>query len=100
MYASRIRNNADRFCRNPYFLHSVCTANAGLVADTQSLGGYRHGTSSKASFLLGDNVTISEYGKRRKSRKQVSEGGFDYGQPVAGAPKIRKKVRPFSAPRH
>ena len=24
-----IRTNGDRFCRNPYFLHSVCTSSAG-----------------------------------------------------------------------
>ena len=25
-----IRKNGDRFCRNPYFLNSICTNNAGL----------------------------------------------------------------------
>ena len=78
----------------------MCTANAGLVADSTSLGAYRPGTSSKASFLYGDNVTLSEYGKKRKSKKQVSEGGLDYMNPMGGAPRLRKKVRPFSAPRH
>ena len=80
----------------------MCTANAGLGADQMSLGAYRPGTSSKASFLYGDNETLSGYGKKRKSRKQTSEGGLDYfGPPTGGAPKLRsKKVRPFSAPRH
>ena len=71
------------------------------MTDSISLGAYRPQTSSKASFFYGENVTLSEYGKKRKSRaKQASEGGLDYIQPMGGAPKLRKKVRPFSAPRH
>lgn len=106
-----ITQNSDRFCRNPYFLHSVCSVNAGLPQHLENMSSYgraRAGASSKTSYMpYVDNQTISEYGmmgrqSRRKSRisKQSSQvGTFDVG-PMGEVPRIRKRVRPFSAPRH
>jgi len=34
--AGRISQNGDRFCRNPYFLHSVCTQEVATVSKIQS----------------------------------------------------------------
>jgi hypothetical protein len=48
-----IQGNGDRYCKNPYFLHSICTENTpNEVASTQ----------------YGGMKTISEY-KPRKSKK-------------------------------
>jgi len=107
-----ITQNSDRFCRNPYFLHSVCSVNAGLPQHLDNMSSFngraRAGASSKSSYMpYGDNHTISEYGmmgrqSRRKSKasKQSSQvGTFDMG-PIGEVPRIRKRVRPFSAPRH
>ncbi len=30
-----IRHNGDRYCKNPYFLHSVCTSNGPTKAFTE-----------------------------------------------------------------
>lgn len=101
-----MRANADRFCRNPYFLHSVVSANAG--ADNMSYKTFNKGTS-KMSGVYPDAVTMSEYGgfkmnskRRSKASRMGSEGGFDTGMGAyGGVPNLRKKkIRPYSAPRH
>ena len=101
-----IRVNADRFCRNPYFLHSVVSANAGM--DNMSYRTFNRGTSSKMSGVIPDAVTMSEYGgfklnskRRSKASKMGSEGAFDMGLGgYGGVPRLKKKIRPYSAPRN
>ena len=114
-----IRKNSDRFCKNPYFLNSICTNAAGLqgpggvgTSTNRSLnrqGG--HAASSKAFstyYNEGEKRTISDFGKRKRSKKMLTSKASDsnfaydqYGQLVP--PKLgggRRKIRPFSAPRH
>ena len=110
-----IRKNSDRFCKNPYFLNSICTNNAGLqgvaVSSNRSLrrlGG--QASSSKAFstyYAEGDKRTISDFEKRKRSKKLLTSkasdsnfAGDQYGQ--LAPPKLggKKKIRPFSAPRH
>ncbi len=64
----------------------------------------RAGASTKTSHF-GDNVTISEYGnykvssKRRSKASKLSQGHYEGMQ--GGVPNLRKrKIRPYSAPRH
>lgn len=70
-----IRKNSDRFCRNPYFLHSICTTKAGLAGPyTESGSLYRgKGASSSKAFSTyyagNDNRTISEYGGRKRGKR-------------------------------
>ena len=71
-----IRKNSDRFCRNPYFLHSICTTKAGLVGPYTESGslhkGGRGASSSKAFstyYAGGDNRTISEFRVRKKNKR-------------------------------
>ena len=98
-----IRTNGDRYCKNPYFLHSICT--------NQSTNGNPSKAFTEVGSVQGfgtyyaDNKTISEYGaigSKRKSRRglnsKASESNF---QGVVRPPKLReKKQRPYSAPRH
>lgn len=71
-YQNMIRKNGDRYCRNPYFLHSVCSTNAGpAYTDLGSI-------QAKGSYYAMDHRTISEYGAgtsglgtRRKSRRYL-----------------------------
>ena len=84
----------------------------GPYTDSGSLNrGDRGQTSSKAfsTYYAGaDNRTISEFGGRKRGKKgtmltsKASESNFgndQFGQMLP--PKIgRKKIRPFSAPRH
>ena len=88
-----IQGNGDRYCRNPYFLHSICSENPNEMASN-----YDQGRGLK---------TISEF-KPRKSKRgfmgsKQSESQFagpdGYGV-YQNPPKIKKKTRPFSAPRH
>ena len=94
-----IRNNGDRYQKNPYFLHSVCTTTSGptkALTEMGSVSGYQ--------TYYKENKTISEYGglSRKKSKKlagsRASEGPYEG---IVNPPKIKgKRVRPFSAPRH
>ena len=98
-----IRQNGAAYCRNPYFLHSVTSMKP---ADNQSMGTFpRTRATSKASHMYGDGVSMSQYGlgrtgskRRSKASRMGSEGTFE-GMPNA-APRLRRKARPFSAPRH
>ena len=83
-----IRSNGDRYCKNPYFLHSLSTTNGPRTAYTEK--GSLYGGPSQA---FGDNRTI-------KSRKTLASQGV-YDQEAVGPPRLKKKkIRPFSAPRH
>ena len=111
-----IRKNSDRFCRNPYFLNSICTNNAGLqgmgVSTNRSLRRLGPQAQSSKAFSTyyadGDKRTISDFDKKKKSRRMLTSKASDsnfagdhYGQ--LAPPNIRggkKKIRPFSAPRH
>ena len=46
-YSKMIRQGGDRYCKNPYFLHSLCTANGPTRAFTEF--GSVAGLSVKAS---------------------------------------------------
>ena len=82
-----IRNNGDRYCKNPYFLHSLCTTGP-KTSYTEK--GSLYGGQSQA---FGDNRTI-------KSRKTLASQGV-YDQDAVAPPRLKKKkIRPFSAPRH
>ena len=81
-----IRNNGDRYCKNPYFLHSVCTSGpAKAYTEVGSLqGGQAYGDNSR---------TI-------RSKKTLSKFSQHEGPGVMQPPRLKKKIRPFSAPRH
>ena len=101
-----MRENADRFCRNPYFLHSV-TAVKQPDMHSQSAFAKTRATSKASRMYQGsrtDGISMSDYGlgrtgsKRRSKASRVgSEGTFEG---MTAAPRLRRKVRPFSAPRH
>lgn len=111
-----IRKNSDRFCRNPYFLNSICTNNAGLqnvaVSTNRSmrrLGGGQASSSKAFSTYYNENDkrTISDFGKRKRSKKLLTSkasdsnfAGDQYGQLAPPRLGGKKKIRPFSAPRH
>jgi len=71
-----IRVNGDRYCKNPYFLHSLCTSSGPIKAYTEI--GSVQGGPSQYTYYGGDNRnTISEYGGNKKSKKlgsKASEG--------------------------
>ena len=94
-----IRNNGDRYCKNPYFLHSLCTTSGPSKTAYTEAGSLQ----GRSQAFYGDNRTISEYGVK-KSRKTLgskfSEGGYAGGYEGVAPPRLKKKVRPFSAPRH
>ena len=97
-----IRGNGDRYCKNPYFLHSLCTSSGPIKAYTDM--GSVQGGPSQYTYYQGDNRTISEFGGKRKSQRGLGTKGSevqfgDHGAMVA-PPKLKKKIRPFSAPRH
>ena len=109
-----IRENGDRYCRNPYFLNSVCTINAGLptqaYTEADSLQGGRGGVSQKALsayYQVGDR-TASEFGSKKtrgrmNTNGKASESNFaagEGGHEIIAAQKPKKKIRPYSAPRH
>lgn len=67
-----IRKNGDRFCRNPYFLHSVCSTAVGPAYTEMG------SIQAKGSYYAMDHRTISEYGAgtsglgtRRKSKRYL-----------------------------
>ena len=97
-----IRGNGDRYCKNPYFLHSLCTSSGPIKAYTD-LGSVQ-GCPSQYTYYGGDNRTISEYGVNKKSKRglgsRASEVQFGDQVGVEAPPKLKKKIRPFSAPRH
>lgn len=103
-----IQKNGDRYCRNPYFLHSVTSVKDGNAHSVSQSAFARTGASSKASHMYprskADGISISDYGlgrtgsKRRSKASRVgSEGTFEG---ITAAPRLRRKARPFSAPRH
>jgi hypothetical protein len=90
---SMIKNNGDRYCKNPYFLHSLCTAQGPAVASTDH-------TSAYGSYK--DNRTISQSGHKRNLRRNLAaeSRASGIGDDGIHPPRIKKKQRPFSAPRH
>jgi hypothetical protein len=79
-----IRSNGDRYCKNPYFLHSICTnqSTAGGPSRAFTEVGSVQGGGAFGTYY-NDNRTISEYGavgSRKKSRRglgsKASEGNF------------------------
>ena len=76
-----ISKNGDRFCRNPYFLNSISTNNAGLggamgVSTNRSLNRMGGQASSSKAFSTyyneGDKRTISDFGKRKSTKKMLT----------------------------
>ena len=80
-----IRKNSDRFCRNPYFLNSICTNNAGLqnvaVSTNRSLRRVGPQASSSKAFSTyyneNDKRTISSFGLKRRSKKLLTSKASD-----------------------
>lgn len=62
------------------------------------------GGPSQYTYYGGDNRTISEFGGKKKSQRalgsKASEVQFGDNGGVMAPPKLKKKIRPFSAPRH
>jgi hypothetical protein len=87
-----IQGNGDKYCKNPYFLHSIAT-HAGPKD-----------SFSQFPAAGGNFGTISEYGGL-KSNKQSNKVKSIQGHPESGAaseypPRLKKrKMRPFSAPK-
>ena len=88
-----IKKNGDRYCKNPYFLHSLCTSQGPAVA-------YTDHTSAYGSYK--DNRTISQSGHKRNLRRNLAaeSRASGIGDDGTHPPRIKKKQRPFSAPRH
>mmetsp|Transcript_1874 Transcript_1874/g.3264 ORF Transcript_1874/g.3264 Transcript_1874/m.3264 type:complete len:237 (+) Transcript_1874:542-1252(+) len=117
-----IRDNGDRYCKNPYFLHSLCTSNGPTKAYTeigsiQSLNGPHNGLGTyygAGPVGLGSRTelrTVSEFGNMSRKKKlrqmggsKASDGNFagfgKEGRYGARPQEFKKKTRPFSAPRH
>ena len=96
-----IRVNGDRYCKNPYFLHSLCTSSGPIKAYTEI--GSVQGGPSQYTYQGPDRNTISEFGgksKRKGMGSKASEGQFGEYNGAIAPPKLKKKIRPFSAPRH
>lgn len=84
--SNMISKNSDRYCRNPYFLNSICTNNAGLqglaaVSTNRSLRRLGpHVSSSKAFstyYADGEKRTISDFEKRKMSKKLLTSKASD-----------------------
>lgn len=87
-YARMIRDGGDRYCKNPYFLHSITTSNGPTNALTEvgsvqsGMGGRQrasfHGAYS--NMPPSEMKTVNEYGSRRKKRRTLdsrnSESAF------------------------
>lgn len=74
-----IQGNGDRFCQNPYFLHSVCTAEDSYYI-----------TLRKLLTLEAENKQ-----KRKGSAKFLNARAYSSGRPNTG---YSQPGRPFSAP--
>jgi len=85
-----ISKNSDRYCRNPYFLNSICTNNAGLnnaglqggaVSTNRSLRRVGPQASSSKAFSTyyqdGDKRTISDFDKRKMSKRMLTSKASD-----------------------
>lgn len=80
-----ISKNSDRYCRNPYFLNSICTNNAGLqnvaVSTNRSLRRVGPQASSSKAFSTyyadGDKRTISDFEKRKMSKRMLTSKASD-----------------------
>ena len=82
--SNMISKNSDRYCRNPYFLNSICTNNAGLqgVAVSTNRSLRRMGpqaSSSKAfsTYYPDDKRTISDFEKRKMSKRMLTSKASD-----------------------
>ena len=81
-----ISNNGDKFMKNPYFLHSLCTANAP-TRSTKELKNYGTISEWQAKSIK------KSVGRSKQYSEGIAEGEI---RPV----RIKKKLRPFSAPKH
>lgn len=86
-----IKSNGDRYCKNPYFLHSLATHNPSRQSIVE-----QGSTNYKTISEYGGVPTRVSYSKSKKSK--FSEGVVEgYARP----PKVKsKRIRPYSAPRH
>ena len=75
-----LSSGADRYCKNPYFLHSLATHNPPSRATLQDFNSRHYGTISEARGT-------SAY----KSNKNLNADEKSY--------RPRRKMRPFSAPK-
>ena len=88
--SNMISKNSDRYCRNPYFLNSICTNNAGLnnaglqggaVSTNRSLRRVGPQASSSKAFSTyyqdGDKRTISDFDKRKMSKRMLTSKASD-----------------------
>lgn len=69
-----IRTNGDRYCRNPYFLNSICTSKAGLLPYSKSPYGDTNSQGIVASSKGGnqrDLQTLSELNQRNKGSTKL-----------------------------
>ena len=103
---SQIEENGDRFCRNPYFLHSVSTMdNVAGMDPYQGAATYNSKSIIKSNryyFLEGArNHSTQKSSKRAGSSKRVRSGLPAAPMMMDRIDKQRgKSMRPFSAPKH
>lgn len=89
----KIQTNGDRYCKNPYFLHSLCTK----AAPSQSM--YPSQFGSKHFGTISEYGPVGHRGSLKQSNKQkLKSEGFYQGS--ADPPRLRNKIRPSSAPRN
>ena len=87
-----IKKNGDRYCKNPYFLHSLCTQNGPSIAYGDSAYNSKHPESR--------TISHSNMQKGRRNFIGSSGSGAYIGEDGMQPPRIRKKIRPQSAPKH
>lgn len=83
--SNMISKNGDRYCRNPYFLNSICTNNAGLqglaVSTNRSLRRAGPQASSSKAFSTyypdQDKRTISDFERRKMSKRMLTSKASD-----------------------
>jgi len=86
----KITTNSDRYCKNPYFLHSVCTKSGpNQQVYSQMVGSNYYGTISDGGHKFSNKIS---------NRNKVTSDGVYEGN--ARPPRLNKKIRPYSAPKN
>ncbi|CDW72308.1 UNKNOWN [Stylonychia lemnae] len=90
-----ISKNSDRFCKNPYFLHSMATTNIST---------YNIQTMDPESIKGGKKSFFSSSRKRSSNRTleiNMSANDMNLGEKTS-APRLpkQKRIRPMSAPKY
>jgi len=88
----KISVNGDRYCKNPYFLHSVCTK----AAPNQNM--YSQMIASNHYGTISDMDGRAKFSQKFSNKNKLGSEGFYDGN--VRPPRLNKRIRPYSAPRN